>query len=147
MKKIIITSVIVLAVCFPVAAQQSPVFIHSGKAIRGYDPVSYFIDGKPLPGKEELTYKWNNADWYFSDQQHLDSFKVNPEKYIPQYGGYCAYGMYEGHKAPTDPNAWTIVNGKLYFNYNLKVRELWKDKREEKIEAADKNWPAVKDKE
>jgi len=147
MKKIIIAPVILVAVCFSVTAQQSPVFIHSGKAIRGYDPVSYFIDGKPLPGKEELTYKWNNADWYFSDQQHLDSFKVNPEKYLPQYGGYCAYGMYEGHKAPTDPNAWTIVNGKLYFNYNLKVRELWKDKREEKIDAADKNWPAVKDKE
>lgn len=147
MKKIIVALAVVVIACFSLTAQESPVFIHSGKAIRGYDPVSYFIDGKPIAGKEEFVYTWNNANWYFSDQQHLDSFKVNPDRYIPQYGGYCAYGMYEGHKAPTSPDAWTIVDGKLYFNYNLKVRDLWRDKKEEKITIADNNWPGIKNKE
>lgn len=137
----------ILFAVLSVSAQKSAVFEQSGKAIRGYDPVAYFTERKPVLGKEEFNYNWNNATWYFSNQQHLDSFKVNPEKYTPQYGGYCAYGLSEGHKAPTSPDAWTILNGKLYLNYNLQVRGLWNKNREERIETADKNWPGIKDKE
>jgi YHS domain-containing protein len=129
------------------SAQKSEVFTKSGTAINGYDPVAYFKEGQAAKGTDQFVYNWNGADWRFSNQQNLDSFKTSPQKFAPQYGGYCAYGMYEGHKAPTEPDAWTIVNGKLYFNYNLKVRELWRDKKEEKIETADKNWPGIKDKE
>lgn len=128
-------------------AQKSPVFIKDNKAIRGYDPVAYFTENKAVEGKPEFVFNWADANWYFSSQQNLEAFKANPEKYAPQYGGYCAYGMYQGHKAPTAPDAWTIVDGKLYFNYNTKVRELWRDKKEEKIITADKNWPTLKDKE
>jgi hypothetical protein len=74
-------------------------------------------------------------------------FSKSPEKYAPQYGGYCAYGMSEGHKAPTDPNAWTIVNGKLYLNYSLDVKQKWNKNQMERIDQADKNWPQLKDKE
>ena len=77
----------------------------------------------------------------------LNSFSKNPDKYVPQYGGYCAFGLSDGHKAPTDPDAWTIVDGKLYFNYSLKVKELWIKNPTERIEKADKNWPMLKDKE
>ena len=147
MKRLVLSLAVVVLLCDSSIAQKSPVFIHSGKAIRGYDPVSFFLDGKPIPGKEELTWNWNSANWYFSDQAHLDSFKLNPERYAPQYGGYCAYGVYEGHKAPTDPNAWRIVDGKLYLNYSLKVRELWNDKKEEKIIIANSNWSGIIDKE
>ena len=142
----IITAAIALVAGHSLSAQQSPVFVQADKAIRGFDPVAYFTEGKPVQGKEELTYTWNNGNWYFSSRQNLDSFKTNPEKFAPQYGGYCAYGLSNGYKAPTSPDAWTIENGKLYLNYNIKVRELWDKERKERIEKADKNWPAVKNK-
>jgi len=144
--KNVVLSLFVALTSLITSAQKSEVFTKSGTAINGYDPVAYFKEGQATKGTDQFVYNWNGANWYFSNQQNLDSFKASPEKFAPQYGGYCAYGMYEGHKAPTDPNAWTIVNGKLYFNYNLKVRELWWDKKEEKIKTADKNWPGIKDK-
>ncbi len=147
MKRIVVLPIVIFTLCITVVAQQSPVFIKDNKAIRGFDPVAYFTENKPVEGKSEFVYAWDNANWYFSSQQNLDSFKTNPGRYAPQYGGYCAYGMFEGHKAPTSPDAWTIVEGKLYFNYNLKVRELWRDRKEEKITVADKNWPVIKNKE
>ena len=147
MKKIIISVFVVIASGVSLRAQQSPVFIYSGKAIRGFDPVAYFTDGKPVQGKEELKYEWNNATWFFATQQHLDSFKVSPERFVPQYGGYCAYGLSEGHKAPTSPDAWTIVEGKLYLNYNTKVMGMWRKDEQQRIETADSKWPALKNKE
>jgi YHS domain-containing protein len=123
------------------------VFEKLDKAIRGYDPVAYFTEGKPIEGKEKLVYNWNNASWYFSSAQNLNLFKANPGKYAPQYGGYCAYGLSNGYKASTVPEAWTIVNGKLYLNYSLKVRYTWEKNRTERIANADKNWPLIKDKE
>ncbi|HTL06761.1 MAG TPA: YHS domain-containing (seleno)protein, partial [Chitinophagaceae bacterium] len=91
-----------------IAAQASAVFIAPEGAIHGYDPVAYFTEGKAVKGDKQFTYQWNNATWYFSSQRTLDSFAVSPEKYAPQFGGYCAYGMADGHKAPTEPDAWTI---------------------------------------
>ncbi|MEP7377538.1 MAG: YHS domain-containing (seleno)protein [Chitinophagaceae bacterium] len=144
-KSILMFSVLVFA-CLSLIAQKSATFVQSGKAIRGYDPVAYFSAGKPVKGDEKLVYNWNNANWYFSSKANLDSFKTNPEKYAPQYGGYCAYGLSEGHKAPTDADAWTIEDGKLYLNYNTDVRKMWSKEKKERIEKADKNWPEIKDK-
>src|SRR6516164_1201079 len=129
--------------------QSSPVFIEDGKAIRGYDPVAYFNANKPVQGKTEFVYTWDNAKWYFSSQQNLDSFRTNPMKYAPQYGGYCAYGCSQGqgHKASTSADAWTIVNDKLYLNYDTKIRSTWNKDRQDRIIQADKNWPNIKDKE
>ena len=98
----------------------------------------------PVKGRPEYTYKWKNANWYFSSQQNLDDFKADPEIFAPQFGGYCAYGMAEGHKAPTSPDAWTVLNNKLYLNYNKSVKELWDKDRPGNIEKANKNWPTVK---
>jgi YHS domain-containing protein len=147
MKKIIIVAGLVMLSSLQLIAQKAEVFNTNGQAIRGYDAVAYFTEGKPVKGDEKFVYNWKNANWYFSSKQNLDSFKINPEKFAPQYGGYCAYGMSQGHKAPTDADAWTIVDGKLYFNYNVKVREMWRKNTSEKIEIADKNWPGLKDKE
>jgi len=130
-----------------VKAQKASVYSSNGKAINGYDPVAYFTEGKPVKGNEKLNYQWNGATWYFSNKQNFDAFKAMPEKYAPQYGGYCAYGTYEGHKAPTDPAAWTVENNKLYLNYNKKVQGLWNKDRNKYIEVADKNWVEIKDKE
>ncbi len=147
MKKRILLAAFIVASTVSLFGQKAEVFNTSNEAIRGYDPVAYFTDGKPVRGNEDLSYQWKNANWFFSTKQNLDLFTKNPEKYAPQYGGYCAYGMSEGHKAPTDPNAWTIVDGKLYLNYSLDVKEKWKKDQMQRIDKADKNWPQLKDKE
>lgn len=128
-------------------AQKSEVFKPSNVAIRGYDPVAYFTAGKPVKGDQNLALRWKGANWYFSSKENLNSFAKSPEKYAPQYGGYCAYGMSEGHKAPTDPDAWTIVDGKLYLNYSNDVKAKWRQNEKERIDQANKNWPQLKDKE
>jgi hypothetical protein len=146
MKKLLIGVVLVLITGITAIAQKSSTFIHSDKAIRGFDPVAYFTEAKPVMGSDSLNLEWNNAIWYFASRKNLELFRKNPENYAPQYGGYCAYGLSNGYKAQTDPQAWTIDNGRLYLNYNLNVRNEWDKNRKERIEKADKNWPEVKDK-
>jgi YHS domain-containing protein len=126
-------------------AQHPGVFAPDKQAIRGYDPVAYFTNSKAVKGQPNLTYDWQNVTWSFASQTNLDAFKANPEKYAPQYGGYCAYGLSEGHKSPTDPDAFTIVADKLYLNYNPKVRTLWQQDQQKRIVKANENWPKLKD--
>lgn len=147
MKKFLFFAVSFLFSVVALNAQKSAVFEKSDKAIRGYDPVAYFTESKPVKGSENFVYTWNNAAWYFSSQQNLNLFKANPEKYAPQYGGYCAYGLSRGYKASTVPEAWTIDNGKLYLNYSLSVRSDWDKNRQERIKKGDAYWPQIKDKE
>lgn len=147
MKKMFLLAALFFACSFVVNAQKSAVFISDGAAIHGYDAVAYFTDSKPVKGDKKFSLSWNNATWYFASQQHLDLFKANPVKYAPQYGGYCAYGLSENHKASTKPEAWSIINGKLYLNYNLDVKADWQKNTTERINKADIYWPAIKDKE
>lgn len=147
MKKIIMTFLSGLIAVICLHAQKSDVYVTDGVAVHGYDVVSYFTDGKPVKGDIHFSIKWNNAVWCFSTNEHLNQFKSNPGRYAPQYGGYCAYGLSKNHKAPTQPDAWTIIDGKLYLNYDLDVRNLWKKDMQQRIAEADKNWPALRDKE
>lgn len=128
-------------------AQKSEVYISKEAAINGYDAVAYFTDGKPIKGDTAYSFNWHNATWYFASYDHLEAFKRQPENYAPQFGGYCAYGISEGHKAPTQPDAWTIVDGKLYLNYNKDVQQVWKKDQTERIMKANSNWQFLKDKE
>lgn len=128
-------------------AQKSPVYVTNNIAINGYDAVAYFKEHKPVKGTKNYLFEENGVNWYFSSQANLDSFKTNPEKFMPQFGGYCAYGLSQGHKAPTDPDAWTIVDDKLYLNYNKDVQKLWKQNQSELIKTAENKWPELKDKE
>ena len=129
------------------AFSQKTVFAPEGKAIRGYDPVAYFTESKPVPGDPKISYNHEGANWYFASEKNRDAFKANPVKYAPQYGGYCAFGTSRGYKAPTEADAWTIVDGKLYLNYNQKVRTGWDKDRTGYIEKADANWPTIKNNE
>jgi YHS domain-containing protein len=142
MKKIALVFLLVLPVLSQ--AQVSEIFTTDEGAIQGYDAVAYFTESKPIKGSNEFTFKYKNETWYFASADHLQKFKANPEKFTPQFGGYCAYGMSRGYKAKTDPEAWTIVDGKLYLNYNLDVRKIWNEKQMEFIEKANSNWPTVK---
>ncbi len=143
-------SLVIVAFTFTVRAQKiegqnlPEVFSTEQGAIGGYDPVAFFTEHKPVPGKQELMYSWNDANWLFSTQENLDSFKANAEKYAPQFGGYCAYGTASGHKSPTIPETWAIIDNKLYFNYNLPVQKLFNKNQKGLIEQANRNWPVVK---
>lgn len=138
---VLIIITLTLASC---TAPLPPVNINKeGVAIKGYDPVSYFDEGRPVKGREEYSFEWNGAHWFFSSEEHLESFRKNPEKFAPQYGGYCAYAVSRGSTADIDPEAWTIVNGKLYLNLNKKIQKVWSDKMSENIAKADRNWPGI----
>ena len=123
---------------------QEEVFSKSNEAINGYDPVAYFTESKPVKGKKEFTFVWRESNWLFSSAKNRDLFKGDPEKYAPQFGGFCAYGVSEDHKSPTSPDAWTIVDGKLYLNYDKGVKELWSKDRDSCIKKANENWPKLK---
>ena len=127
MKKIVAYFILVTLVSVACREEKSAlvVFETPEGAINGYDPVSYYKD-KPVKGAPDHTYQWENATWHFSS------------------AGYCAYGMADGHKAPTQPDAWTIVDNKLYFNYNKEVLAKWRENRDESIKKAVDNWPTVR---
>lgn len=110
-------------------------------AVSGYDTVAYFNAGAPAKGFEEFSTEYNGATWFFSSQENLDLFTANPGKYAPEYGGYCAYATAKGKLVKADPEAWNITDGKLYLNYNKKVREKWLKDKENYISIANQNFP------
>ncbi|MFO7446388.1 MAG: YHS domain-containing (seleno)protein [Ignavibacteriaceae bacterium] len=112
----------------------------NGAAIKGYDAVAYFTDSKAVMGKADYTYKWMDAEWHFASKSHLDMFKKNPEKYVPQYGGYCAFGIAMNHCSSADPTAWKIVEGKLYLYTNEDVEGKWSKDVKESIMKSDEYW-------
>ncbi|MDU0352938.1 YHS domain-containing (seleno)protein [Paraglaciecola aquimarina] len=115
-------------------------------AIDGYDTVAYFTQSKAIKGNEQYILTWRGADWQFSSQQNLDLFKAAPEKYAPQYGGWCAYAMAdEGNTVRIDGEAWDIHEGKLYLNYSKSVQAKWHKKQLDYIQQADKFYPIATD--
>ena len=127
------------------AVALEPVFAPGGIAIKGADPVAYFVDGKARIGNEKFTYDWNGATWLFVSAENRDKFATSPKVYSPQYGGYCAYAIGNGYTAKTDPNAWKIVGSKLYLNYNKAVRLLWTARQSHYIKEANRHWPRILD--
>lgn len=114
-------------------------------ALSGYDTVAYFTVGKPTKGDPAIKSSYNGATWYFSSQDNRKAFDANPEKFVPQFGGYCAYAVSQGHTASADPNAWKIVDGKLYVNYSPEVGRIWQKDIPGYISKAKANWPKVLD--
>ena len=120
----------------PVAAVNSA----DGIAIKGYDPVAYFTAGKPVAGVDAYSYSWQGVTYRFASAENLERFKTSPERYLPQYGGYCAFAMSLNRIADIDPKRWAIVDGKLYLNKNLVAFGLWSVNTAEKIASADQHW-------
>lgn len=141
MKNIFILASVLL---FSVSVQaKNPVFATSDGAIRGYDPVAYFNEGKPVKGDSSITFDWEGATWRFASEENRQVFATSPETYAPAYGGYCAYAVANGYTATTDPHAWNIVNDRLYLNYSKGVQQRWAKDISGYISKADKNWPGV----
>lgn len=116
-----------------------------GVAIKGYDPVAYFTKGRPVRGTEEFEHEWQNAKWRFSNAEHRDLFAGEPDRYAPRYGGFCAGGMALGWKAPIDPEAWVIVDGRLYLNYSKGGRDDFAEDPAPQIAEADANWERLRE--
>ena len=112
----------------------------TGIAIRGYDPVAYFTLGRPVEGAPEFEYEWRGTTWRFASEEHLDRFAAEPRSYAPRYGGYCAGAMSRGFKASIDPEAFAIIDGKLYLAYARPGIEEFEDEADERIPTADANW-------
>lgn len=143
MKKLF--TILLFAVSFSSLAQDE---IYTGffsnKALSGYDTVAYFVEGKPVKGNADFVTEYKEATWYFSSQENLDKFLQAPEKYAPQYGGYCAWAIAAKNDfASGDPEQWTIVDGKLYINYNQEIKERWEKDKANFIVQGDKNWPKL----
>lgn len=129
------------------AAAKDPVYTgtFSSLAVSGYDPVAYFVEGRPLEGRKAFEFEWNGATWRFADANNLAAFAADPEKFAPRYGGYCAWAVSQGTTLSADPEVWRIVDGKLYLNYNESVQQTWAQDIPGHIAKADKNWPGVLD--
>ncbi len=116
-----------------------------GLALRGYDPVAYFIDGAPVEGSAAFTATHEGATYRFASAANRDAFVADPDAYLPQYGGFCAFGTAMGYKVDADPAAWRIVDGELYLNLNQKVQRRWNTDVPGYIEMADGKWDAIRD--
>lgn len=123
----------------PVAALN----VKDGVAVKGYDPVAYFNDGKPVKGSPEHIFKWQGATWQFVSEEHRAAFMREPTKYAPQYGGYCAFAISKGAIVDIDPNQWKIFNGRLYLNNNPVALTLWSHDPEGHIKQGDANWHLI----
>lgn len=119
------------------------IFAEDSIAIRGADPVAYFTEARYVSGSADYVYEWGDATWQFASIENRDLFADNPEQYAPQYGGFCAWAVAEGYTAPVDPEAWEIVDGKLYLNYDARIQRRWQRDIPGNIARANENWPEI----
>ena len=145
MKRITLYVLLTVSMFYATLASAAVDAIYTGlfnnNAVSGYDTVAYFTMGKPVKGSDDYTYEYMGATWKFVSQEHRDLFIADPEKYAPQYGGYCAYAVANGDTASSEPDLWTIHEGKLYLNYSRRINRRWRDNMLEFIEQAEAEWP------
>ena len=115
----------------------------NGWAIKGYDPVAYFTTGKPTPGITQFAAAYKGATYRFASAENRARFIATPEKFVPQYGGYCAYAIALNKIADIDPDEWAIVDDKLYLNHGFLAQTLWSFDKSGNITKGDRNWPLV----
>lgn len=115
-----------------------------GVTLNGYDAVAYFTEGRAVKGRADYSAEYRGAEYLFSSDQHRDMFKADPQKYAPQFGGWCAYGLALGKKFAVDGQAFEIVDGKLYLNLDKKIQQKWAEDRDNFIVDANANWPKIK---
>ena len=117
---------------------------NNGIAIKGYDPVAYHTEDRAVKGNKNFSYKWNDAEWYFASAENLDLFAANPERYAPQYGGYWAASLSAaGRVAGVDPEAFKIIDGKLYLNWSKKLADNFEKNAAEDVRKASENWAKI----
>lgn len=143
-----LATVAALTVAAPVLAQSrtggAPNSMYAGMGLKGYDPVSYFTDGKSAKGDAAISTKANGLTWNFTSEEHQAAFEANPEKYMPQYGGFCTWGVANGALFDVDPeNGWTVVDDKLYVNFNADINATFAADPASFIAKAESHWPTL----
>ena len=143
--KILVTTLAMIAVSGMAHAAKDEIYTTflSSAGAGGYDTVAYFTEGKPVKGNSDFTTEYKDAEWFFSSQANLDAFLSDPDRYVPQYGGYCAWAVSQGYTASGDPLQWSVVDDRLFLNYDASVQATWNADRANFIKQADKNWPTV----
>jgi hypothetical protein len=118
-----------------------------GVAIMGYDPVAYFTEGRSMKGSEEFAYDWLGTPWHFANRKHRDLFVSEPVKYAPQFGGYCTGEVaFDGITVNIDPDAWRIIEGKLYLLYKKEGAAYLEAHPDDWLPKAEANWPKLETK-
>jgi hypothetical protein len=112
-------------------------------AVKGFDVVAYAMEGAAVRGRPEFEHRWKGVVWRFASAVHRDQFERDPARYAPQFGGYCAWAVSRGYTADIDPEAWKMVDGKLYLNYSRRVQKMWEEDLAGNIATAAANWPGV----
>lgn len=125
------------------AAGTPPVYAENNIAIDGTDPVAYFTQSRPVPGDPSITHNWMGVTWRFATEANRAAFVADPAAYAPQFGGYCAWAVSKGYTASTTPEAWKIVDGKLYLNYSKRIQRRWEKDVPGNIKKGNANWPDV----
>lgn len=143
MKKLLFTFAALLGLNFGAQAASADV-ANSVVGVQGYDLVSYHASAKPLPGNGNHLVHHKGVNYLFSSADNKKTFEANPAKYLPAYGGYCAFGVAVGKKFIGDPTVWDIVDGTLYFNLDNKVKGIWVMDVPGNIEKAEKNWKSIR---
>lgn len=134
---------VIAALTLPAAADEPMFHGREGVAIGGYDTVSFFIDGRPVPGRADHAVMWKGVIWRFASAGNQAAFEANPRAFAPRFGGYCAYAVSQGYLASGSPSNWQIVDGQLYILHNGAVHQMWQPAAAELIVQASGNWPAV----
>lgn len=117
---------------------------HSVTGVGGYDVVSYHTGEKPLPGNGNHLSEVDGVTYLFVSKQNKAAFDKEPQKYLPAFGGYCAFGVSVNKKFVGDPNVWEIVDGQLYLNLDNKIKGMWVKDIPGNLEKANKAWPKIK---
>jgi len=143
--KIFLFSLIILGV-FSLQAFSAQQYLVNTVGINGYDLVTYQTEKRPLRGNGNYVAVHDGVTYLFSSEENKQAFEKNPEKYLPAYGGWCAFGVSVGKKFSADPEVWEIVDGKLYLNLDPGIKVMWRQDIPGNIAKADKNWPKIKDK-
>lgn len=137
------------AALFPVGAnagfftKDKVVYVRRGRALGGTDPVAYFTDAAPVQGSNDFATEWMDATWTFASNDNRQAFEDDPTAFAPQFGGYCAWAVSQNYTASTDPDAWRIVDGKLYLNYSKRIQRKWEGDIVGNIAAGHANWPGL----
>jgi YHS domain-containing protein len=144
--KFICAVVLALVVAIlPISAKTLTNTSWTGSGIKGYDPVAYFTDNKAVEGKNDFQTQMNGTTYYFASKEHKALFDANPEKYLPQFGGYCAYGVSINKTINIDPNAFQIIDGKLYLQYSKDILNKFNQDPTGNLQKAQANWPKLVD--
>ena len=137
------TALLALVVSTPIIAKDLVYTNGQQLALDGYDPVAFFTDSKPVPGQSAITATHHGATYRFASEANRTTFTADPDRYAPQFGGFCAFGVSLGSLFPTKVETWQIIDGRLVLNKDLSIKKRFDKNKQKNLAKADKEWPAL----